>query len=884
MVFRSHLQTIYRFWHRRCKPIFLGLVGLSTALLITAIGTPGMAQMSALRVADSSPPSPVTIASPVATQIDQGRELYELGQLQEAIQVLQAAIRAAESQGQINLEVLALRNLALVYQELGQLENSQEAIATAFQRLQTLESETAFPLTARLLDIQGRVQLIQGNTEAAVTSWEQASTLYQQLGDTTRLIRSRINQAQALQRLGYYRRAIALLTPLQEDLQNQPDSLEKAVGLRTLGDALQIVGDLTQSEESLNDSLMVAEQIQSPIALYAARLSLGYTYQLQGDIPKATNFYNQAAASDVLPLPQQEARLRLLSLLIDQSEFAQAQTLWPEIQSQLASLPPSRDLLFARINLAQSMLRLSAATEQPSSTQIAQWLATTVQLSQAFGDRRAESFATGLLGQVYERSGRWADAQSLTTTALQIAQDSNAGEIAYRWHWQLGRILKASAGNNLTVTEASGKYEQAIASYIQAIQQLRSLRTDLANVNPVVQFSFQDNIEPIYRELVSLLLDPSRETVPDEDLEQARDVIESLQLAELDNFLREACLNANPVLIDQLDQRAAVIYPIILSDRLEVILSLPEGGLRRYTSPASQEQIEDLVDSLRQTLVIRVGRQYLTGMQQLYDWIIRPAEMDLEISNVETLVFVLDGALRNVPMAAMHNGDHFLVEDYGIALTPGLQLVDPQPIQQQELSVLTAGLSEARQGFSALPNVIPEVQQIQQEISAELLLNQDFTTNAIQQLVQDSADPIVHMATHGKFSSQKDETFILTWDGQLNINQLNSLLQASELNREAPIELLVLSACQTATGDKQAALGLAGVAVRAGARSTVATLWQVNDEGTAIFMSRFYEELTDQNVSKAEALRRAQLAILEDPQFRQHPYFWAPYVLIGNWL
>jgi CHAT domain-containing protein len=232
----------------------------------------------------------------------------------------------------------------------------------------------------------------------------------------------------------------------------------------------------------------------------------------------------------------------------------------------------------------------------------------------------------------------------------------------------------------------------------------------------------------------------------------------------------------------------------------------------------------------------------------------------------------------------MHNGDHFLVEDYGIALTPGLQLVDPQPIQQQELSVLTAGLSEARQGFSALPNVIPEVQQIQQEISAELLLNQDFTTNAIQQLVQDSADPIVHMATHGKFSSQKDETFILTWDGQLNINQLNSLLQASELNREAPIELLVLSACQTATGDKQAALGLAGVAVRAGARSTVATLWQVNDEGTAIFMSRFYEELTDQNVSKAEALRRAQLAILEDPQFRQHPYFWAPYVLIGNWL
>jgi CHAT domain-containing protein len=142
---------------------------------------------------------------------------------------------------------------------------------------------------------------------------------------------------------------------------------------------------------------------------------------------------------------------------------------------------------------------------------------------------------------------------------------------------------------------------------------------------------------------------------------------------------------------------------------------------------------------------------------------------------------------------------------------------------------------------------------------------------------------VVHLATHGQFSSNAEETFILTWDGVLPVNQLGNLLRGREEGGRKAIELLVLSACETATGDR-AAIGLAAVAVRSGARSTLATLWVVNDESTADLMIKFYEELKDPKISKAEALRRAQVWLMKQNSRYEDPEYWAPFVLVGNWL
>jgi CHAT domain-containing protein len=192
-------------------------------------------------------------------------------------------------------------------------------------------------------------------------------------------------------------------------------------------------------------------------------------------------------------------------------------------------------------------------------------------------------------------------------------------------------------------------------------------------------------------------------------------------------------------------------------------------------------------------------------------------------------------------------------------------------------------LSEGKPNFSPLPGVKQEVKDIDATVSATVLLDQQFTTQALETRVKTQPYSIVHLATHGQFSSKPEDTFILTWDGRLNVQQLNTLLTNRELSNSPPLELLVLSACQTAKGDTRAALGLAGVAVRSGARSTLATLWTVSDESTATFMEQFYKELFTPNITKAEAVRRAQLHLLQQPE-SSHPYFWAPFILVGNWL
>ncbi|MDJ0690397.1 MAG: CHAT domain-containing protein [Xenococcaceae cyanobacterium MO_188.B32] len=269
--------------------------------------------------------------------------------------------------------------------------------------------------------------------------------------------------------------------------------------------------------------------------------------------------------------------------------------------------------------------------------------------------------------------------------------------------------------------------------------------------------------------------------------------------------------------------------------------------------------------------------------KQVYDWLIKPLENNLTNSQISTLVFVLDGELGNIPMSALYDGQKYLVEKYSIGLAPGLQLLDPKPLQQVKLEALVGGLSEPRHGFTGLENVKREIEEIDAQLPSEVLIDSNFTSTALQNQIANIPYPVVHLASHGKFSSNADETFILAWDKPIKVKELNNFLRQSQQTEDKALELLVLSACETATGDKKAALGLAGVAIQAGARSTLATLWTVSDEATAEFMSQFYRLLSQGNLSKSEALRQAQLILLNDPNY-DTPYLWAAFVLLGNWL
>ncbi|MBE9144593.1 CHAT domain-containing protein [Planktothrix mougeotii] len=816
----------------------------------------------------NQPPSPVESYKPdPATLFNQGKQYYHQGQYTQAADILQQAILGFSQQGDIVNQAIALSNLSLVLQQLGQWEQAEKVLQESLGLIQDLSFPKQPLILAQILEIQGQLEFTKGQPEQAIKTWKQAFKLYSQTGNWLGEITNQINQATALQTLGLYRQSLKTLTEVNETLKSQPNSLIKVTALLSLGNALKKVGDLKTAQAVLQHSLELAKTANYSQVLSRIYLSLANLNRAQNNSDLALENYQNAVKTASNGLERLQGLINQYSLLIDLKQYKEAETLSQEIQDSISQIPVSRSLVYAMVNFTNSLIKLNSTS---NDSKIIDLLKTAIQSSKTLKDLRSESYALGSLGKFYEQNQQPLEAQKLTEQALLIAQSINASDIAYQWQWQLGRLLKQQ-----------NQKQEAIAAYTEAVNTLKFLRKDLVAINQDVQFSFRESVEPVYRELVDLIL---QSPTPD-NLKTARELIESLQLAELDNFFQEACLDQEikPQEIDQIDPNAAIIYPIILANRLEVILSIPGQDLRHYSTEISQQQVENTIRQLRLSFQpIFSTKERLELSQTVYNWLIRPAESDLKNSSIKTLVFVLDGSLRNVPMAALYDGKNYLVQNYNLALTPGLQLLASQSLKRNQLKALTVGLSEARQGFSALPAVASELEKIEAEVPTKVLLNQQFTREAVQQQIQETAFPIVHLATHGQFSSKAEDTFLLTWDSRINVKDLDDFLSRRQRGEQNPVELLVLSACETATGDQRAALGLAGVAVRSGARSTLATLWQVNDISTASLMAEFYQELTQQQISKAEALRQAQLKLLQQAKY-QDPYYWAPFVLVGNW-
>ncbi|MEM7770288.1 MAG: CHAT domain-containing protein [Cyanobacteria bacterium P01_A01_bin.37] len=891
-----------RQWIPRLSIIHVSVLLFFATVLCVSVFKPAIA----IESPSPSTASVVEISSPETTAaalLSQGQSLYAEGHFAEAARVWEAAMHAAQQTNDISRHIASLNYLTLVYQRLGELELADDSIHQSLALIDRLEHNTELDtiaagrqLQAQALNALGELHLAMGEPETAIDAWKQAEDAYRQQDDALGAIGSRTNQAQALQMLGFYRQAQALLEEASAEVSQQSESPLKALSLISLGNVLQVTGNLTTARNLLIEGIILAHSFSLNNELSAAQLTLGHVYQALGETDQAQKTYQAAIASTSNPNRQIEAYLGQFNLAVDHQQWDSARSLLPVIQQQLEQLTPSRMGVYAHINFASTLLKTAhpqgpeenpaLAEEEPppslvSSLDIAHLLNRAVQQARQLNDSQAESYALGELGQVYEISAEYGWADDLTQRALVLSQIANAPEIAYRWQWQLGRIYaKQAIGKSPAIYQ--GKRVEAIASYTEAIHLLKSVNRELLVTNPEFQFSFRENVEPVYREFADLLLQPGASS---NNLQQVREVLEDLQLAELENFFRSACLDVQIQQIDDIDPTAAVIYPLILDDRMEVILSIPGVPLQQYTINHPKTKVDRTLEQMLQSLnPIFSDRTRLEVSKQVYDWLIRPLEPALHEHQMETLVFVLDGFLRNIPMAALYDGEQYLIERYGVALAPGLQLVAASTIGSGDMRVLTAGISEARLGFSALPGVEAEINEISQTFPSDTFLNEDFTTDNLETELANTTFPIVHLATHGQFSSDPEQTFLLSWEDQIHVGELETLVRTRHTESSRPVELLVLSACQTATGDKQATLGLAGFAVRAGAQSTLATLWSVNDESTALFMIQFYHLLSEKPTSsKSNLLREAQLLLLQQDEYR-HPFYWAPFVLVGNWL
>ncbi|AFZ03083.1 CHAT domain-containing protein [Calothrix sp. PCC 6303] len=716
--------------------------------------------------------------------------------------------------------------------------------------------------TAQNLNHQGNTLFEQGKIEAALTSWQESEQLYSKLGDITGKIGTQLNQAKAWQSLGFYQRSHSILKRVSKTLNHQPDSPLKVSGLLNFGNILRLTGDFSAAQSTLQQGLELTQKLDLPKDRDLVRFQLGNLAVARGFLEEALFYYQQTA------LPNSSVRLpalvKQMGILIQLHQLADAQKLIVPIQNLLLNLPETQLSIYTKIEFAEVLIQLN----NRENSVAAEILVAANQEAEKIGELRAQSYALGRLGHLYEQTQQWEDAKKLTQQAINIAEKKRADDIIYQWQWQIGRIEQAT--NNIP---------KAIANYTEAVNILQSLRQDLVAVNQDVQFSFRSSVEPVYRQLVDLLLQQPNQ----EHLIKARKTIEALQTAELANYFRQACNQIKPISVEKIDPHAAIIYPIILRDRIEVILSIPNQALHHYATSIPQSEVEVAINRMRQSMrQTSFEEERLAVAQQIYTWLIADAANQLANLPIDTLVFVLDGSLRNIPMAALHDGEKYLVEKYQIAIAPSLEIYPSQPRRLSQVKAVLAGISKPHQELDALPGVEEEIKTIRSKISATVLLNENFTVNNLQKKLKTPSVSILHLATHAQFSSQVEDTFILTWNQKLNPQQLNTLLSERELDAP-PLDLLILSACQTAKGDNRATLGLAGVATRSGTRSTLASLWTVNDTSTTLLMQEFYNHLLSQKLTKSAALRQAQLYLLQQPEFK-HPFHWASFIMVGNWL
>lgn len=760
--------------------------------------------------------------------------------------------------------------------------------------------------TAEIHSTEARQYSETGFFEVAIDRWKQACAAFRKTHNSPKLIDALIQLGGGYHALGQQRLALSTTNEALELARLEGDSPRMIAALSSLGAMRRFSRRPDEAARDLQEALRLARVAKDDASTASVLNNLGNQYAADGKLQEAIKFYHEAiglaakAGEDTLAAA---GRANLADACFQNGAHVQASKLNAEAFKAAVALGNSHRKALCLLHIGQlwerifendpshdSKLRIAAlrAYEEAART------ATTL------GDDRALSYASGYAGHLYEQEKKLDEAMRLTARATFLAQRLQAPDILYKWEWQAARILRAQ-----------DHVDEAIDAYRRAVDLLENIRTDLSvhlgSLN--ARSSYREKVGDVYFELAGLLLTRADGQRDPRDIEasirQARDICEQLKSVELEDYFQDDCVNLlkkKKRAVDDLlhaksgkkdrkapdddlensTKRTAVIYFIPLRDRTEIIVSLPDR-LHRVKVSTGAEQLTAVVRDFRTHLEKRTTDEYLAEAWQLYDWLIRPLEPVLNERKIDTLVFVPDGALRTVPMAAFHDRQKFLIEKYAVAVTPGLTLMEPRRMNAETPSFMASGLSDAVQGYPALPFVAAEMQQLNDRFHGRTLMNRDFVVGNVEKEFKDREYSIVHIASHGEFNNDGRKTFVLTYDNRLSLDMLEQLIRPAQL-RDRPVEMLSLSACQTAAGDDRAALGLAGVAVKAGARSAFATLWFVNDEASTILVSEFYSQLFDpKRPSKAQALRAAQMKLLAEPR-NSHPCLWAPYLIIGNWL
>jgi CHAT domain-containing protein len=733
-----------------------------------------------------------------------------------------------------------------------------------------------------------------GKPGAAIRYWRQAIKIYRQTDSSlAKLAATLTDTARAYNDLGQPNFSIPLLTETISYAEQKELTKVKKVAYLALGNAYTIQENYSAAIDAYQKSLKNIEQINSdlPIVVWN-NLSQAYQQRAlnteqkaiaaeqEGDL-SAPQLWQQVksdrisawdAAEKATGIRENSRSIARVEALLQMAQLAknnatkssQAVDSLLKAEVILSALPDSYQKVYALIELGKLTNDYDSRSKKI--------LESAVKIAQKIHNPRVISFATGAMGRHYEAQEQYDQALYWTKQAQFTAQQAQAPDSLYQWDWQAARIY-----------HATGKKDAAIETYERAISSLQAIGGNTTQSQGDLLINFQANIEPIYRGLMKLLLtnNPS-----DSNFKQVLATKDLLLLSELENFFNDDCFKLETY--SEADRLAylqknntVVVNTIILDDKTYLIWQFPDGTFKKYTLNISQTQLEKIVTEWRFNLENKENDNYLALSQQLYQ-LFFPSEIKSYLKNLqlENLVFINDGILRNVPMVAIHDGQKFLIENYAVTNALSLNIRTKQPNSKIEKALafgLTAGVNQ----FSPLPYVKQEIEKLGKLLDQKQFLNTQFNYKNFKQQVESSKFSIVHIATHGQFGGTTENTYLQAYQSQISLQQLEETLSVHNTRfPDEPIQLLVLSACNTAASNPRATLGMSGVAVRTGVSNVLGSLWAVNDQQIVLLIDNFYKYWLRDKLTQSEALRQAQLDLIKSPNY--HPSNWSSLILLQS--
>jgi CHAT domain-containing protein len=722
---------------------------------------------------------------------------------------------------------------------------------------------------------------------------------------------------------GNYALAATEFESVMAQAEKNGDRQTLAMAVAALGYNQYLVRDTVKAQALLDRAGLLAKLLNSPALSALIDDYLGMLYRsLQRPEKAAVSF---SAALKNAQLTTNKALIigiRLNQAGLDVNDESRL-SLLENLSTEVLALKDNAIKIKLLLTIGEQLLAMPPADskdgQQRQVKDTYQVLNSAYQLADTQQKVRLRSQATGYLGRLYSEQNRNEDALLWLDKAIFDAQQVTATDLLMKWELLSGQIFHANGDNNA-----------ALLAYKHAVKHLMDIRYGVPGTLHNGRSSIKEFIDPIFRGLADILLLQASQTSSNEVkqglLKQAIEAMETIKKTELEDYFNDRCLVDDKTSInlkDALLPGIGIIYPVILPDRVELLFRA--GDTAQFEQQSVPVPATEVVDTAMQmTQFLRDGEgNYRPASRKLYGWLFKAYDDRLKAKGLTTVVYVPDGPLRQVPFSALLKDKKFVIEDYTVVTLPGLTLKNKGIEKTQQARVLIAALSKpdgasidelmqssiegvlGERGIVdtsevagattenppqkvtreqlveklSLPSINDEVSELQKNRVNTTLLNQAFTYGGIKQSVSSDDYSIIHIASHGYFGKNADESFVMTYDRNLKLGDFQSLLSTDKV-KKAPIDLITLSACQTAAGDDRALLGFSGMAIKTNALSAIGTLWSVNDEATATLMKAFYADLN--RFPKAQALRQAQLTLLGDKELK-HPHYWSPFIMVGHW-